>query len=629
MLICVNGFSSINVNPVNLNECVEKKGNRKIIYWPKQQIIQENINNETKKYWPPRKIQKITEYNLPDTNITIEILREKILKNANDTNELLKKTYWPPLINRKYTFPDDNITLEILRGNLFDDDDEEEFDQEQFEKNLDKDLSNDYKRHMRRNAYIIGLREREIPGEVNKPSENNKFEIIRNPTHNFSHIGGYYNIKEELMQVADILVNYTKYAQFDVRPPKGLILEGPPGNGKTLLAKGFSGEANACFLCVSGADFVNKYVGVGAATVRELFDTAKKNIPCIVFIDEIDALGKKRSDDAEASNAERDTSLNQLLVCLDGFSSTNGIFVIGATNRYDMLDPALVRAGRIDKHIYVPNPDEETREEIIKIHSKKKPLAKDVEFDYMMYLTDGFSCSQIENLLNEAMLHALRNDRYEISQYDLDEMVNRIISGSQTSKNNFQNIDIDTFVIHELGHAIVGLFSRHHKELTRVVINLNSPKSPGFTVFKSDRTGLHRKESLSENLAVLLAGRIAEEFFFGESITTGASHDFERALDLCKEMVKVGMGKRKIHSAISDKYKILIDEEISDFISTAESYSYDIIKKSLKLILRLAPILKQNKILQKEEIVRIIYVEFPELYDMYLRNNNEKYYEIA
>jgi cell division protease FtsH len=435
----------------------------------------------------------------------------------------------------------------------------------------------------------------------NEPSKSENFEIIKNSTYSFKDIGGYETIKEELMQCADLLTNFEKYKKFNVRTPKGLIFQGPPGNGKTLLAKCFSGEINSSFIAVSGSQFLEKYVGVGSSRIRELFTLAYENKPCIIFIDEIDAVGRRRSDES-SSNVERDNTLNELLVQLDGFKSTEGVFLIGATNRVDLLDPALTRPGRIDKSIYIGLPDKMTRNAIIDIHIKGKPCHS-IDKDTLLEMTQGFSGAQIENFLNEAMLFALRNDREEILLSDLNHVANRILTGYQSTENNITNDTLFRIAIHEMGHAIVGVFSDHSK-LIKVVINLWSPKNPGYTLFETnDDMNIYTKETLMAHLMVLFGGRIAEEEFFDKSITTGASHDLEEATSLAKNMViQYGMGTSPIYPYSSDKYKEAIDDEVLDMLEIAYSKAKSIITKNKDLIKDCAQILVNKRILLHDEI---------------------------
>lgn len=422
-----------------------------------------------------------------------------------------------------------------------------------------------------------------------KKSENGKsenFEILKNNSYSFKDVGGYDLIKEELLQCADLLTNYEKYSKYNVRTPKGLVLEGPPGNGKTLIAKSFSGEIDVGFIPVSGAQFLEKYVGVGASRVRELFSLASENIPCIIFIDEIDAMGRQRSGDGESHNAERDSTLNELLVSLDGFKSTNGIFIIGATNRVDLLDSALTRPGRIDKKIYMGNPDRKTREAIIDIHIKGKPYEKSINIESLIEMTNGFSCAQIENFLNEAMLFALRSNREVITQHDLEIIANRILVGWQSTENILSEEILYQVAIHEMGHALVGLFT-NYKKLLRVTINLWSPKSLGFTLFEpsEDDTKLQTKDKLISELMVLLGGRIAEEIFFENKISSGASQDLEQTKKIAETMIiKLGMGKKLILPYASEKYKEQIDKEIEDLINEAYHKAKIILLNSKQLL---------------------------------------------
>lgn len=446
-----------------------------------------------------------------------------------------------------------------------------------------------------------------------KSSEN--FEVYTYSDLNFSNIGGYENVKQELLQCTDLLTNYEKYSKFNVRTPKGVLLEGPPGNGKTLLAKCFSGQTNSSFIPVSSSEFQEKYVGVGASRVRELFKLAKDNRPCIIFMDEIDALGRSRGSDKD-SNAERDSTLNQLLVSLDGFKKTEGIFVMCATNRMDLLDNALLRPGRIDKKIYIGNPDYKTREKIINIHAEGKPRENKIDMPLLLEMTNGMSGAEIENLLNEAMLTALREDREIMLLEDLEYVSGRGLAGYQATENNFSEEMIRKIAIHELGHAITGLLLKDHAKMSRIHLNLWSPKSPGYTVFETSEidTNIFTKEKLFAHLVVLLGGRTAEEIFFGGSVTTGASKDLEQTYGLAEEMIcRYGMGESTVNPVNSDKSKELVDSEIKSLIKSASDMSKYIIKQSKELIEDLTDELIKDKVLKRETIEMRIYRKFPNL----------------
>jgi cell division protease FtsH len=432
--------------------------------------------------------------------------------------------------------------------------------------------------------------------EKKKKKKSENFEIASDSSLSFKDVGGYDKIKTELYQCMDILSNYSKYAPFNVRVPKGLILEGPPGNGKTLLAKAFSGEANASFIAVSGSEFQEKYVGVGPSRIRELFQLARQNVPCVIFIDEIDALGRKRSSDGELSSTERDSTLNELLVALDGFKNTSGVFLIGATNRADLLDPALLRPGRVDKRVFIGNPDAITRRAILSIHSKGKPHDTSIILAEMVEQTNGLSGAQIENLLNEAMLHALRDNRWVFTSTDIDTVMNKIMAGWQPNEHTFTTDLVHQIAIHELGHAVVSLYCKHHSKMSKIIINLSSPKSPAYTVFENSANTIVTQESLFEHLVILLSGRIAEEVFFGISVTTGAVHDFEEAMKLAHSMIcYYGMGEKLIYPNTSEKYKEMIDDEIAWLIEKAYFHGYHIIDNAKSLIEEGAKLLKENK----------------------------------
>ena len=442
----------------------------------------------------------------------------------------------------------------------------------------------------------------------NTKKKSDNFEVVERSAFNFKDVGGYDNIKQELNQCIDILSNYTKYQGYNIRIPKGLIFEGPPGNGKTLFAKALAGEARVSFIAVSGSEFQEKYVGVGSSRIRELFKLAKENIPCIIFIDEIDAVGRRRSGEGETSNTERDSTLNELLVGLDGFKNSSGIFLIGATNRADLLDSALMRPGRVDKRIYIGNPDERTRAAIFDIHKKGKPMDKTVDVKELVEQSSGFSAAQIENLLNEAMLNALRCDRKSMNTNDVETVLNKMMVGWQPTEHEFSDNIIDHIAIHELGHAVVGLLAKHHAPVTKVLINLSAPNSPGYTVFANSKSAIMTREALFEHLMILLSGRIAEEVFYGRSITTGAINDFEEALKLSKKMIMYyGMGKHAVYPDMSEKYKEIIDVEVAELIDEAYKYAEFLVRNSKDLISDGAEILKREKIIKADVLLALMH----------------------
>lgn len=440
------------------------------------------------------------------------------------------------------------------------------------------------------------------------------FEVVKNYPIKFADVGGYAKIKEELKQTIDILQNYQKYQKYNVRIPKGLIFEGPPGNGKTLLAKSLAGEAECGFIAVSGSDFQEKYVGVGSSRVRELFELAKKNVPCIIFIDEIDAIGRKRSGDGESSSSERDNTLNSILVELDGFKNNTGVFLVGATNRIDLLDPALLRPGRIDKKIFIGLPDIATRNAVLGIHIEGKPFDKTVEMPDLVELTDGLSCAQIESLLNEAMLFALRKNRTEFSNKDVNVIFNKIIAGWQSTDHEFTQDMINRITVHEMGHAILGFLAKYHSKMLKVVLNLSSPNTPGYTVFERSASSIYLKEALFEHLIILLGGRIAEEVVYNVSITTGAINDFEEALKLAERMiVYYGMGETVLYPSSSEKYKEIIDNEVSLLINNAYTLGRGVLENCHDIIVETSARLQKEKQLNAAVLSEIIHETYPEI----------------
>ena len=315
----------------------------------------------------------------------------------------------------------------------------------------------------------------------------------------------------------------------------------------------------------------------------------------------------KLISDGDVSGNERDSTLNELLVAVDGFKNTSGIFLVGATNRIDLLDSALLRPGRIDKRIFIGNPDKPTRSEIINIHIKGKPHDASIVYEDMVDLTDGLSGAQIENILNEAMLNALRYDRDKFNYEDVDTVYNKMLVGWQPNEHEFTNNIIDHIAIHELGHAVVGILSKHHSKMSKVIINLSAPTTPAYTVFEPSSSNIMMREALFEHLMILLAGRIAEEVFYDISVTTGAINDFEEALKLAEKMIcYYGMGKEVIYPSTSEKYKEMIDSEVANLIKDAYSYADFIIRNSKELIYEGAEILKKENVLKSERLIELM-----------------------
>lgn len=415
---------------------------------------------------------------------------------------------------------------------------------------------------------------RRVLSRTEKSSESGNFHLEHvKGEYNFTRVGGYHEVKTEMSQVLDFIFHPGNYTPYGVRIPRGVILEGPTGNGKTLLAKCLAGEAGMNFVSCSGSEFNEKYVGVGAARIRELFKFAEDNKPCIIFIDEIDALGRTRTNDGEGSGAERDQTLNQLLVNMDGFSSTGELLVMGATNRIDILDRALIRPGRIDKIIHVPNPDAETRAEILEIHRKNKPL--NVSMPYLVKLTNGLNGAQMENLLNEATLFAIRNRSLPVTTGVLDVMKEKLLVGQTSgSKRNVSAKTLQRIAVHEIGHLVMAVQSLYYEKPWKVTVDsMNPQNSLGYTIFEADEDqndGMFLREYYEDKLKVLLGGRVAEEVFYGNSISSGALSDLESAFSMAKKMVmEYGMGTDIIYPYFSETYKKRIDEQIHFLILKA------------------------------------------------------------
>ncbi|WP_239256341.1 ATP-dependent zinc metalloprotease FtsH [Listeria ilorinensis] len=352
----------------------------------------------------------------------------------------------------------------------------------------------------------------------------------------FTDVAGADEEKQELVEVVEFLKDPRKFSELGARIPKGVLLVGPPGTGKTLLARAVAGEAGVPFFSISGSDFVEMFVGVGASRVRDLFENAKKNAPCIIFIDEIDAVGRQRGAGLGGGHDEREQTLNQLLVEMDGFSGNEGIIIIAATNRADVLDPALLRPGRFDRQIMVDRPDVKGREAVLRVHARNKPLAKSVDLKAVAQRTPGFSGADLENLLNEAALVAARADKKQIDMSDIDEATDRVIAGPAKKNRVISKKERRTVAYHESGHTIVGMVLDEAETVHKVTI-VPRGQAGGYAVMlpKEDRF-LMTKAELLDRITGLLGGRVAEEVTFGE-VTTGASNDFERATEIARRMV--------------------------------------------------------------------------------------------
>ena len=352
----------------------------------------------------------------------------------------------------------------------------------------------------------------------------------------FSDVAGAEEEKQELVEVVEFLRDPRKFLALGARIPSGVLLEGPPGTGKTLLAKAVAGEAGVPFFSISGSDFVEMFVGVGASRVRDLFENAKKNAPSIIFIDEIDAVGRRRGAGMGGGHDEREQTLNQMLVEMDGFEGDEGVIVMAATNRSDVLDPALLRPGRFDRKILVGRPDVKGREAILKVHAKNKPLAPDVDLKEVARQTPGFVGADLENLLNEAALQAARRDKKEIDASDIDEAEDRVIAGPAKRDRVISKHERETVAYHEAGHTIVGLVLNEARVVHKVTI-VPRGRAGGYAIMlpKEDQM-LMSKKNLKEQIAGLMGGRAAEEIIFGQQ-SSGASNDFQQATQLARAMV--------------------------------------------------------------------------------------------
>ena len=436
----------------------------------------------------------------------------------------------------------------------------------------------------------------------------------------FKDVAGLPEEKEELQELIDFLKSPKKFQKLGARIPKGVLLVGPPGTGKTLLAKAVAGEANAPFYFISGSDFVELYVGVGASRVRDMFKQAKQNAPCLIFIDEIDAVGRQRGTGIGGGHDEREQTLNQLLTEMDGFGANEGIIIIAATNRPDVLDPALLRPGRFDRQVTVALPDAKAREDILKVHARNKVLSKNVHLDSIAKRTVGFSGADLENLLNEAALLAVRREKSAITMSEIDEAIDRVIMGPAKVTKKYTAKEKKLVAYHEAGHAVLGIKLDDADDVQKVTIiprgqaggyNLMLPKEEKYTATKTE---------LLEEIMGLLGGRVAEEVVFGE-ITTGAHNDFSKATKIARSMVtEYGMsslGPVQLETPegssflgrdynknrnFSDQVALEIDNEVRKIINECYDKAKKIIEKNRDLLDLIATNLIEHETLTKEQI---------------------------
>ncbi|WP_424768641.1 ATP-dependent zinc metalloprotease FtsH [Paenibacillus sp. sgz302251] len=441
----------------------------------------------------------------------------------------------------------------------------------------------------------------------------------------FEDVAGADEEKQELVEVVDFLKDPRKFNLVGARIPKGVLLVGPPGTGKTLLARAVAGEAGVPFFSISGSDFVEMFVGVGASRVRDLFENAKKNAPCIIFIDEIDAVGRQRGAGLGGGHDEREQTLNQLLVEMDGFGANEGIIIIAATNRPDILDPALLRPGRFDRQITVDRPDVKGREAVLKVHARNKPLGKDVKLDVIAKRTTGFSGADLENLLNEAALLAARRNKKDIAMVEVDDAIDRIIVGTEKKSRVVSDREKRIVAYHEAGHTIAGYFLEHADMVHKVTI-IPRGRAGGYVIMlpKEDRM-LVTKQELLDKVTGLLAGRVAEELFIGE-IGTGAYSDFKQATGIVRSMImeygmsdrlgpmqfgssqgQVFLGRDIGHEQnYSDAIAYEIDQEMQSIITACYDRAKTLLTEKSKEMHLIAQTLLNEETLELEQIKSLI-----------------------
>jgi len=475
--------------------------------------------------------------------------------------------------------------------------------------------------------WIGFMRQLQVPGGKAMSFGKSRAKLFTPSTQKitFNDIAGIDEAKEEVKEIIDFLKDPKKYASLGARIPKGVLLIGPPGTGKTLLAKAIAGEAQVPFFSISGSEFVEMFVGVGAARVRDLFEQGKRHAPCIIFIDEIDAVGRMRGSGLGGGHDEREQTLNQLLVEMDGMESNDGIIVIAATNRPDVLDPALLRPGRFDRRIFIPRPDVKGREQILKVHTKNVPLGEDVDLSKIARGTPGFSGADLENMVNEAILIAARKNKKKVEQEDFEKAKDKILMGIERRSMIISEEERKLTAYHESGHVLVAKLQPNADPIHKVTIIPRGMSLGATQQLPLEDKYTYNREYLIATITVLLGGRAAEEVALG-TLTTGSGNDLERATEIARKMVcewgmserlgPITFGKREEHiflgreitryAEYSEATAIEIDKEIKRIIETCYARAKQIIQENMDKLHNLARALLEKEVLEGHEIDEVL-----------------------
>lgn len=474
-------------------------------------------------------------------------------------------------------------------------------------------------------------------GGNNKAFEfgNSRAKLERNSKTRFTDVAGADEEKEELTELVAFLKNPKKFTEMGAKIPRGVLLVGPPGTGKTLLARAVAGEANVPFYSISGSEFVEMFVGVGAGRVRDMFKRAKENAPCIIFIDEIDAVGRQRGTGVGGGHDEREQTLNQLLVEMDGFEGNEGVIILAATNRADVLDPALLRPGRFDRQIRVSNPDKRARSQILKVHARNKHFAPDVDFDNIAQRTPGFSGAELANVLNEAALLAVRSGHQMITLSDVDEAIDRVIGGPAKKSRKYTEHERKLVAYHETGHAIIGLTLEDANQVQKVTIVPRGDAGGYNLMTPREETYFSTKKQLLATITGYMGGRTAEEIFFGD-VSSGAHNDIEQATRIARMMVtELGMSElgpikydsgdnavflgrdySQLSNTHSGQIAFEIDQQVRKIIETAHAQATEIINNNKDKMDIIANALLEHETLNHEQIQSLYNTgKMPETYD--------------